>query len=116
MVFSLNNGPGVLYTALSVFHSRSIDMYRVESRPLRLSPLVVGLSERQQFNYLFYVDCLASVQLPEMKFALMDLADLAPQRRVLGSYRSYVVKGSYEGDGGDGGSEGSEGDEGSGRN
>ena len=91
-------------------------MYRVESRPLRLSPLVVGLSERQQFNYLFYIDCLASVQSPEMKFALMDLADLAPQMRILGSYRSYAVNGSYEGDGADGGSGGSDGHQGSGGN
>lgn len=78
LVFSLKNGPGALYTALSLFASRNIDMCKIESRPLRLSPLVKGASEQQQFNYLFYIDCLASVYTSAMKFALMDLADLAP--------------------------------------
>ena len=41
VVFSLREGPGQLFKALSVFALRDIDMTKIESRPLRTNPLVV---------------------------------------------------------------------------
>eukprot|EP00967_Tisochrysis_lutea_P048597 scaffold59435_cov20-Tisochrysis_lutea.AAC.3 len=41
VVFSLGEGPGQLFKALSVFALRDIDMTKIESRPLRTNPLVV---------------------------------------------------------------------------
>lgn len=40
VVFSLNEGPGQLFKALSAFALRDIDMTKIESRPLRTNPLV----------------------------------------------------------------------------
>jgi len=42
VVFSLGEGPGQLFKALSVFALRDIDMTKIESRPLRTNPLVVA--------------------------------------------------------------------------
>ena len=39
-MFSLNEGPGQLFKALSVFALREIDMTKIESRPLRTNPLL----------------------------------------------------------------------------
>jgi len=41
VVFSLGEGPGQLFKALSAFALRDIDMTKIESRPLRTNPLVV---------------------------------------------------------------------------
>lgn len=41
VVFSLREGPGQLFKALSVFSLRDIDLTKIESRPLRTNPLVV---------------------------------------------------------------------------
>ncbi len=53
-------GPGMLFKALSVFALRDIDLTKIESRPMRSSPLLPsnegnGNSGRG-FNYLFYID------------------------------------------------------------
>ena len=91
LVFSLDEGPGMLFKALSVFALRDIDMTKIESRPLRTNPLrevdgVQGVPGGSRFNYLFYVDILAGMDEEAAQNALRHLQEISPFLRVLGSY------------------------------
>lgn len=87
VVFSLAEGPGQLFKALSVFALRDIDMTLIQSRPLRTQPLVVSQNgQAKQLNYLFYVDVLASLAEEGCQNALKHLQEIAPFVRVLGSF------------------------------
>lgn len=93
IVFSLKEGPGQLFKALSVFALRDIDMTKIESRPMRSNPIVVTKSAdststpgRQRFNYLFYIDFVGALSDPNCQNALRHLQESAPFMRVLGSY------------------------------
>lgn len=79
IVFGLENQPGVLFKALSVFALRNIDLIKIESRPNRGKPR----------EYLFYIDFLSDVRSRECTLALRHLRELAPYLKVLGSYTSY---------------------------
>jgi arogenate/prephenate dehydratase len=92
IVFSLSEGkkPGQLFKAMSVFALRDIDLTKIESRPMRSQPLVLGetsgsLSMRR-FNYLFYVDFIGSLSDEHCQNALRHLQEICPFMRVLGSY------------------------------
>lgn len=76
LVFTTRNAPGALFRALSAFALRDISLTKIESRPLRGKP----------WEYLFYVDLLASPDDPRTKNALGHLAELADFLKVLGSY------------------------------
>lgn len=56
IVFSLLDGPGMLFKALAVFALRDLDLLKIESRPLRNNPLILveGSDGRAmaQYNYL----------------------------------------------------------------
>lgn len=52
LVFSLEEGPGSLWNALSVFALRKIDMTKIESRPLRTHPLVYSKSVDPEVGFL----------------------------------------------------------------
>ncbi|KAL6759379.1 hypothetical protein V8C86DRAFT_3018190 [Haematococcus lacustris] len=82
VVFSLRQGPGQLFRALSVFALRDIDMTKIESRPLRTNPIVVV----KRFNYLFYVDFVGTLADVRCQNALRHLQEFAPFLRVLGTY------------------------------
>ncbi|KAL4856490.1 Arogenate dehydratase/prephenate dehydratase 1 [Chlorella vulgaris] len=91
IVFSLQEGPGMLFKALSVFALRDIDMTKIESRPMRENPLILsdpsdGGTAQRSFNYLFYIDFMGSLAQPQAQNALRHLQEIAPFLRVLGSY------------------------------
>ncbi|XP_057981890.1 arogenate dehydratase 2 isoform X2 [Malania oleifera] len=90
IVFSLEEGPGVLFKALAVFAMRNINLLKIESRPQRKQPLrSAGESSNgspKYFDYLFYVDFEASMADPNSQNALKHLKEFATFLRVLGSY------------------------------
>uniref|UniRef100_A0A803M1V6 Arogenate dehydratase n=2 Tax=Chenopodium quinoa TaxID=63459 RepID=A0A803M1V6_CHEQI len=90
IVFSLEEGPGVLFKALAAFALRNINLTKIESRPQRKRPLrIVDDSNKgspKYFDYLFYIDFQASMAAPEAQFALGHLQEFASFLRVLGSY------------------------------
>jgi prephenate dehydratase len=79
IVFSLDNQPGALFKALSVFALRDLDLTKVESRPIRGRP----------WEYLFYIDIPVSRQDLRCARALVHLAEFARTVRTLGSYPSW---------------------------
>jgi prephenate dehydratase len=76
IVFSLENRPGAMYRALSVFALRDLDLTKLESRPLAGKP----------WEYFFYIDFIGSIQDTTPRNALNNLAEFATFLRVLGSY------------------------------
>ncbi|XP_031280720.1 arogenate dehydratase/prephenate dehydratase 2, chloroplastic-like isoform X2 [Pistacia vera] len=90
IVFSLEEGPGVLFKALAVFALRQINLTKIESRPLRNQPLRSADDNNngstKYFDYLFYVDFEASMANQNAQNALRHLKEFATFLRVLGSY------------------------------
>ncbi|KAF9683378.1 hypothetical protein SADUNF_Sadunf04G0007200 [Salix dunnii] len=83
IVFTLEEGPGMLFKALAVFASRDINLTKIESRPQRKRPLrVVDDSNKgsaKYFDYLFYVDFEASMAEPRAQHALALLQQIQLQ-------------------------------------
>ncbi|HEX5474172.1 MAG TPA: prephenate dehydratase [Vicinamibacterales bacterium] len=80
IVFTLPNGPGALFKALSVFAFRDINLTKLESRPLRGRP----------WDYLFYADLDVRRDSLECGRALVHLAEIAQWVRTLGSYAAWI--------------------------
>ncbi len=76
IVFSVPNVPGSLYHALGILANRSLDLTKIESRPLVGTP----------WDYLFYIDFLGSTADPRTQEALHELESTASFLRILGSY------------------------------
>ncbi|KAA8549506.1 hypothetical protein F0562_001190 [Nyssa sinensis] len=90
IVFSLEEGPGMLFKALAVFAMREINLTKIESRPLQKQALR-ALDDSNNgfpkyFPYLFYVDFEASMADQNAQNALGHLKEMATFLRVLGSY------------------------------
>ena len=60
----------------AVFALRDIDLYKIESRPIR----------GKKFEYIFYLDFAGSANEQAQKYALDHLAEITVFIRVLGSY------------------------------
>ncbi|KAE9602052.1 hypothetical protein Lal_00040759 [Lupinus albus] len=90
IVFSLEEGPGVLFKALAVFALRNINLSKIESRPLKQRPLRVvddsNEGSAKYFDYLFYIDFEASMADPRAQYALGHLQEFGRFLRVLGCY------------------------------
>jgi prephenate dehydratase len=84
IVFSLQNQPGALFKALSVFALRDIDLTKIESRPLAGKP----------WEYLFYVDFLGGLDDSNIQRAVDHLSEYAMMLRMLGSYPRNVLDAS----------------------
>ena len=52
VVFSVPEGPGQLFKALSVFALRELDMSKVESRPMRSNPIQFAHSAGEDLKTL----------------------------------------------------------------
>lgn len=76
LVFSLPDRPGALYSALEPFARRSIDLLKIESRPIMGQP----------WRYRFYLDLEASTSDKEVTDALAELRERADEVRLLGCY------------------------------
>jgi arogenate/prephenate dehydratase len=90
IVFSLEEGPGMLFKALAVFAMRHINLTKIESRPQRRQPIRYSSDSsngsQKYFDYLFYVDFEASMADMNSQNALKHLKEFATFLRVLGSY------------------------------
>jgi len=82
IVFSLPNVPGVLFKALGVFALRDIDLFKIESRPIRGSG----------FDYMFYLDCGGDIMDTALKNAVSHLREITAFYRFLGSYDVGTLK------------------------
>ena len=76
IVFSMPDGPGVLFKALSVFALRDVNLTRIESRPVR----------KKAWHYHFYIDFEGSVKEDRVKYALDHMREIANFVKILGSY------------------------------
>ncbi|KAJ0700632.1 putative hydro-lyase [Helianthus annuus] len=77
IIFTLEEGPRVLFKALAVFALRDINLSKIESWPLRSRPLrIVDDSNKgsaKYFDYFFYIDFEASMAEPRAQYALRRL-------------------------------------------
>jgi prephenate dehydratase len=71
-----SGSPGWLVDCLTELSSRSVNMTRIESRPLKQ-----GLGE-----YMFFIDCQGRADSPELSAALAALEEHTKVLRVLGSF------------------------------
>lgn len=79
LVVQLAHVPGALYEALGVFARRSINLLKIESRPIPGHP----------WQYRFYLDLQASLQDDKTVAALQELRECTDTVRVLGCYPAY---------------------------
>lgn len=76
IVFSLDNRPGALFKALSVFALRDIDLSKIESRPIPGSI----------WDYMFYIDFIGHISSDICRRAVEHLEEISTFQRILGSY------------------------------
>lgn len=77
IVIKTNHQPGALYNALGCFAKRSINLSKIQSRP------IIG----KAWHYIFYVDVHAGVDDPACQEAINELTGLDCDITLLGSYQ-----------------------------
>jgi len=70
VMFTLEEGSGQLFKALSVFALRDMGVTKIESRPLRDNPILSKTEGDKQFNYIFYLDYIGHVSELKCKQAM----------------------------------------------
>lgn len=78
LVFDTADSPGALYQALECFSKNSINLKKLESRPIAGKP----------WEYMFYLDVELPQQHEVLDSALQELSGQAPYFRELGRYKS----------------------------
>ena len=76
LIFSVKDVPGALFRILESFAVRSINLTKVESRPLRGNP----------WNYVFYLDFEGHRTETESREALREMQERCFFVKILGSY------------------------------
>jgi chorismate mutase/prephenate dehydratase len=79
IVMDIAHKPGALYAILRLFNERSLNLLKIESRPIIGKP----------WEYLFFFDFEGNLTDPRVKELLGCLEDSAGEFRVLGNYRAY---------------------------
>jgi 3-deoxy-7-phosphoheptulonate synthase len=78
ILFSTPDTPGALSVCMEVFSRRSLNLKKLESRPIWGKP----------WSYMFYLDIDIKGKEPSLAGALEELHDVAEDVRVLGVYRA----------------------------
>ncbi len=81
LVVQLSHAPGALHQALGVFARRSINLLKIESRPIPGHP----------WQYRFYLDLQASLEDGDTAAALEELGHCTDSVRVLGCYPAHAT-------------------------
>lgn len=74
--FELDNKPGALFRALSIFALRDINLSKIESRP----------AQGEVFNYNFFLDFIGSLKEKRCVNALLNLQEISKKVKILGEY------------------------------
>ena len=85
IAFSLDNNPGSLALALSIFSQKNINLTKIESRPNRLVN-----NKKLPYQYLFYLDFIGNYTQVNCKEALDKLQEITTYFNILGSYPSII--------------------------
>jgi prephenate dehydratase len=81
LVLTTDHKPGALYEALGAFAKRSINLTKLQSRP------VIG----KAWHYMFYVDVAAGTGSPKLREALQELRAQGCSVTILGSYQAHEL-------------------------
>ncbi|MDA8138858.1 MAG: 3-deoxy-7-phosphoheptulonate synthase [Desulfobacteraceae bacterium] len=76
VVFSTKNQPGALFDVMKIFADSQINLVKLESRPIHGQP----------WQYMFYADIEADIQMPSIKEPMARLKEKTEFLKVLGSY------------------------------
>jgi len=76
LVLHLAHKPGSLCSALNAFARRSLNLLKIESRPIPGTP----------WSYCFYLDLQTSLKNAETRAALAELKEFADSVKILGCY------------------------------
>jgi chorismate mutase/prephenate dehydratase len=77
IVIQTSHTPGSLYQALNAFNEQSVNLTKIESRPI---------VNHESWNYIFYIDFEAALVSDEAKAVLASLESSGIATTVLGSY------------------------------